>query len=172
MVRITPDLVRKRAEHNDMELSTLEEVSLHQLNIEKIEHLDRWCPKLKILLLQGNLISKIENVNRLRELEYLNLALNNIEKISGLENCESLKKLDLTANFIIDLQSLKTIQNLQNLQELYLMGNPCVQYKYYRPWIINTLPTLKELDGVDILPSERLVKVNINSETFYFIGKT
>ena len=58
-ISVTPDLVRKRAEHNEGVLHTLEEISLHQLDIEKIEYLNRWCPRLKILLLQGNLISKI-----------------------------------------------------------------------------------------------------------------
>jgi len=47
-------LVRKRAEHNDLEIFSLEEVSLHQQDI-----LDRWCKELKILYLQSNLISKI-----------------------------------------------------------------------------------------------------------------
>lgn len=42
----------------------------------------------------------MENLNKLRELEYLNLALNNISLIEGLENCDSLNKLDLTCNFI------------------------------------------------------------------------
>lgn len=51
-------------------------------------------------------------------MEYLNLALNNIETVSGLENCESLRKLDLTANFINDLQSIKSLNGLQNLEEL------------------------------------------------------
>lgn len=48
-----------RAEHNDKEICSLEEVSLHQQNIEKIEHLDRWCRNLKILYLQNNLIPRM-----------------------------------------------------------------------------------------------------------------
>lgn len=78
----------------------------------RIEHLDRWCRELKILYLQNNLIPKIgmlvfpmmssftqtyygevtpinslptENVGRLKQLQYLNLALNNIERIENLE---------------------------------------------------------------------------------------
>ena len=35
LILVTEDLVRKRAEHNNCELSTLEEVSLHQLDIER-----------------------------------------------------------------------------------------------------------------------------------------
>ncbi len=42
----------------------------------------------------------MENLDKLRELEYLNLALNNIDMIEGLANCDSLNKLDLTCNFI------------------------------------------------------------------------
>lgn len=51
----------------------------------RIEHLDRWCKRLKILYLQNNLIPRVENVARLKELQYLNLALNNVEKIENLE---------------------------------------------------------------------------------------
>ena len=42
----------------------------------------------------------MENLTKLKELEYLNLALNSIKKIEGIEHCESLVKLDLTVNFI------------------------------------------------------------------------
>lgn len=42
----------------------------------------------------------MENLTKLKELEYLNLALNSIKKIEGIEQCESLVKLDLTVNFI------------------------------------------------------------------------
>ena len=65
-----------------------------------------YCRHLKILLLQNNIIEKIENLNKMRELEYLNLALNNIKVIEGIENCESLMKLDLTVNFV-DLQNIE-----------------------------------------------------------------
>nr|VZI23145.1 unnamed protein product [Spirometra erinaceieuropaei] len=59
MVRITEGLVRKRAEHNEGEIFSLEELTLHQQDIERIEFLDKHCRKLRILYLQSNLISKI-----------------------------------------------------------------------------------------------------------------
>lgn len=59
MVRITLDALRRRAEHNDGSLRTLEEVALHQQNIERLELVQEACPRLKILLLHDNLISKI-----------------------------------------------------------------------------------------------------------------
>ncbi|XP_026559488.1 protein tilB homolog [Pseudonaja textilis] len=156
MVRITEELVRQRAEHNNCELFSLEEVSLHQQNIEKIEHLDKWCRNLKILYLQNNLISKIENVSRLKKLVYLNLALNNIEKFENLEGCEDLQKLDLTANFIGELSSVKILKNNIHLEELFLIGNPCTDFEGYRQFVVATLQQLRFLDCKEITRSERI----------------
>nr|XP_034173043.1 protein tilB homolog isoform X2 [Osmia lignaria] len=139
MTRITLELIRKRSEHNEGEISTLEEIALHQENIEKIELIDKTCRHLKILLLQNNLVSRIENLSRLKELEYLNLALNNIEAIENLEGLESLKKLDLTVNFIGDLRGIKRL----------------------REYAIAALSQLKELDGVPIERSERIKALQV-----------
>lgn len=113
---VTEELIRSRAEHNEGEIFSLEEVSLHQQDLERIEHIGRWCRDLRILYLQNNLIPRIgiysichlisssllntissishalcvcpENLGRLKKLEYLNLALNNIELIENLEGEE------------------------------------------------------------------------------------
>lgn len=156
MVRITVEMVRRKAEHHECLLAPLEEIALHQENIEKIEYLQDWCPKLKILLMQSNLIAKIENLNKLKHLVYLNLALNNIEIIENLERCESLQKLDLTLNFIGEIVSLENLVNNYNLEKLYLTGNPCTDYENYRDYVIATLPQLNYLDGSDIERSERI----------------
>lgn len=66
-----------------------------------------------------------ENLNKLKKLEYLNLAINNIEKIENLSQCESLQKLDLTLNFIGELSSVESLQSNIHLEELFLTGNPC-----------------------------------------------
>lgn len=65
-MRITEDLLRRRAEHNDRVLATLQEVALHQQNIERIELLNQLCRRLRILYLQNNVICKIEQLNRLK----------------------------------------------------------------------------------------------------------
>lgn len=56
---VTEELVRKKSEHNECVIGTLEELSLHQEDVEKIEYLHNWCKGLQILYLQSNLISKI-----------------------------------------------------------------------------------------------------------------
>ncbi|XP_031629421.1 protein tilB [Contarinia nasturtii] len=157
MVKITEQLIRKKSEHNELIISTLEELSLHQEDIEKIEHIQNWCRDLKILLLQSNLISKIENLHKLKKLEYLNLSLNNIEIIENLEQLESLKKLDFTLNFIGYLQSVENLRDNYNLRELILTGNYCANYVGYRNFVIATLPQLHSLDGIEIKRSDRII---------------
>lgn len=126
---ITVDLLRRRAEHNEGLLSTLEEISLHQEELEEIgELLGTTCRKLKILYLQNNIISKMEYLHHLKDLQYLNLALNNITKVEGLHKCEFLNKLDLTVNFI-DLDTFASSINhlatyCTTLRDFYIMGNP------------------------------------------------
>uniref|UniRef100_A0A3B4AYV0 Leucine-rich repeat-containing protein 6 n=1 Tax=Periophthalmus magnuspinnatus TaxID=409849 RepID=A0A3B4AYV0_9GOBI len=152
----TLELVRRRAEHNDGELFSLEELSLHQQDIQMIQHLEHWCRQLRILYLQNNLISTIENVGKLKKLEYLNLALNNIELIENLEGCESLQKLDLTINFVGHLSSVQSLTHNIHLRELFLVGNPCADFQGYREYVVSTLPQLQFLDGTEISRSERL----------------
>ena len=60
----------------------------------------------------------IENLGRLKKVEYINLALNNIERIENLEGCEFLKKLDLTVNFVGELSSVENLVNNNHLREL------------------------------------------------------
>jgi len=189
-------------------LSTLEEVALHQQNIEKIEAIGQLCPHLRILYLQNNLISKIQNLHKLKvlavasltrpltlpgkalmhmlgpsmmhallssqdarhaadmldglstsiehclgccdclqELQYLNLAVNNITKLQNLQRCESLQKLDVTINFIpkAGLLSLASLNGNYNLRELFLIGNPCTDWSGYRQFVVATLPQLHKL---------------------------
>ncbi|KAJ1484810.1 hypothetical protein T484DRAFT_1795842 [Baffinella frigidus] len=113
---ITEALLRGRAEHNDRSLGNLKEISLHQQNLEGVNRaLTRLCPEIEILYLQHNLISKIENLKRLRDLDYLNMALNNVSRIEGLERNEKLRKLDLTVNFIDKLRKLDLTVNFINV---------------------------------------------------------
>ena len=135
MPHITRALLRKRAEHNEGMISTLEEISLHQEELEGIsEVLGMTCRKLKILYLQNNVICKLENLHRLKELEYLNMAINNVQVIENLQRCESLAKLDLTLNFVPKqgLLSLPSLRANLALKELFLVGNPCADWEHYR----------------------------------------
>ena len=79
---------------------------------------------------QDNSIERIENLTRLRSLEYLNLSMNSVERIENLETCEALERLDLTLNFIGELTGGLTelAKGNPHLGELHLTGNPCSKY--------------------------------------------
>ncbi|POM76304.1 U2 small nuclear ribonucleoprotein A' [Phytophthora palmivora] len=174
MPRITVELLRKRAEHNEGIISTLEEISLHQEELEKIEVIGTLCRKLRILYLQNNIIEKIEDLTHMKELRYLNLALNNISKIEGLQSCEFLNKLDLTVNFVdFDTleESIDHLKPLQHLRELYMLGNPC-QSNWemgFREFIIASLPQLEILDGKEIQRSDRIKALQVFGERQQYV---
>ena len=101
----------------------------------------------------------MEGLSKLKELEYLNLAVNNVAKIEGIRGCESLKKLDLTLNFIDIEDFAESIDNLAEcdlIYELYLTGNPCTNWPEYKNYIFAKIPSLKRLDGEEITKSNRI----------------
>lgn len=159
---ITRALLRKRSEHNEGIISTMQELTLHQEELENInEVLGLTCRKLKILMLQNNIIGRMENLVHLKELEYLNLALNNVRKIEGLQNCEFLNKIDLTVNFI-DVDELEAsidhLIGLENLKDMYMMGNPSqVNWAGFNSFVIAKLPQLHTLDGTEITRSLQIL---------------
>jgi protein TilB len=83
----------------------------------------------------------------LQDLEYLNLAINNIAKVQNLQRCESLQRLDLTINFIpkAGLISLCSLAANYNLRDLFLTGNPCTDWPGYRQYVVAKLPQLAKL---------------------------
>ena len=66
MTRLTLELLRARAEHHDGPLATLRALALHQLGLERIELINQACRHLTCLYLNNNIISRIENLNRLK----------------------------------------------------------------------------------------------------------
>ncbi|KAG7375546.1 hypothetical protein PHYPSEUDO_000697 [Phytophthora pseudosyringae] len=176
MPRITVELLRKRAEHNEGIISTLEEISLHQEELEKIEVVGTLCRQLRILYLQNNIIDRMEDLTHMKELRYLNLALNNISKIEGLQSCEFLNKLDLTVNFVdFDTleESIDHLRPLQHLRELYMLGNPC-QSNWetgFREYVIASLPQMEILDGKEVHRSDRIKALQVFHERQKYVRR-
>ena len=114
---------------------------------------------MRILYLQNNIIERLEGVNKLKELEYINLAVNNVGLIEGIKGCESLQKLDMTLNFIEieDLEeSIDNLCELNDFRELYLLGNPCTDWPPWKDYVVATLVNLGRLDGDEVTKTWRL----------------
>lgn len=70
---------------------------------------------MKILSLQNNNLTKIENLNKLTELDELYLSENGITIIENLEDIVNLGTLDLSVNKIAKIENIFHIQNLKEL---------------------------------------------------------
>ena len=60
-------------------------------------------------------IQKIENLDNLTDLEYLNLGNNKIKMIENLDNLKNLKRLCLAGNKLRKIENLEGLENLKYL---------------------------------------------------------
>ena len=112
------------------QISGFEDISDY-VNSNKLYHLDFSFnmirsippvsfPSLLYLDLSTNLLTKIENLNTLTELQVLRLSRNRILKIEGLESNTNLRALDLSMN---QISRIANLSHLTQLKFLYLYGN-------------------------------------------------
>jgi protein TilB len=101
----------------------------------------------------------MEGLSKLKELEYINAAVNNISLIEGIRGCESLQKLDLTLNFI-DIEdfeeSVDNLAEVPDFREIYLTGNPCTDWPHWKEYLMARLDTLGRIDGDEVTKSMRM----------------
>ncbi len=71
-------------------------------------------------------ISEIQGLDKLVNLEELQINFTHITEIKGLDDLIKLKTLNLECNKITEIKGL---ENLRNLEELYLGGNPITEIK-------------------------------------------
>ena len=123
--------------------------------VEKLDRSLHLAPLLKTLLLGSNKVKVIENLIELSELNFLELADNDISDVSnlhmklgqvsridfshnkisnlsGFSKLYSLKHLNLSANRIQDLESVFILNQLPDLEVLNLQGNMVTTNVDYR----------------------------------------
>ncbi|KAK2822615.1 hypothetical protein Q5P01_022680 [Channa striata] len=137
----------------------LRHLDLSSNSISKIEGLSS-LTSLRVLNLSCNFITKIEGLNGLVNLTRLNLSYNQINNLSGLlylhGNEYKLKHLSLHGNNLDTIdQLLQCLLGLQGLREVTLSqgdrDNPVCRSPGYRKIILQSLPQICVLDGLDRL---------------------
>ena len=140
MARITRDLLRRRAEHNDGIVRTLREVSLHRQNLEAIDAcVQRDCRELRILLLHDNQIGKLgESLScvALKIFGFFWDVLFSVRAVTDPRGCdrwrlasvceENLSRLKRLTYLNASLNNITAIENLdgcESLEKLDLTGN-------------------------------------------------
>jgi hypothetical protein len=77
--------------------------------------------KVKVLVITGQELSSLENLEKLTKLEKLNVFNNNLSDANGLEKLKQLQQLNLGINLLSDV---KALGKLKQLLVLNLSNNP------------------------------------------------
>ncbi|XP_026170373.1 leucine-rich repeat and coiled-coil domain-containing protein 1 [Mastacembelus armatus] len=140
----------------------LRHLDLSSNSISKIEGLSS-LTSLRTLNLSCNLITKVEGLNGLVNLTRLNLSYNQINNLTGLLYLHGteykLKHLSLHSNQLDSIDHLlQCMLGLQSLREVTLSqdhrDNPVCRLPGYREIVMQSLPQISVLDGLDRLGNQ------------------
>ena len=156
-------------------LESLEFAGNQLVNLNGIQ----FFKKLKILVLRENSLSKIDSINHMEYLTFLDVSFNKLrncdrttignlpslqvflcdnnylKNINGFEKFFSIQSISFENNKIPDYNSLEKLASLSNLKDLALGNNPVSKSINYRNTIIRMFPGLLKLDGKEITNEER-----------------
>lgn len=137
-------------------------------DISEIEGLEKLI-NLEELDLRKNNISEIKGLNTLTNLTILNLRKNQISEIKGLEKLINLKKLNLSEN---NISEIKGLDHLKNLEYLNLNLNNISEIKGFEN-LTNLLHldmfrnTFTEIKGLENLTKLAFIFLGVSVETHY-----
>ncbi|XP_038049525.1 uncharacterized protein LOC119723086 isoform X2 [Patiria miniata] len=150
-MRLTSKLVRSRSRGP---LYSVEYLDLSCLGIVTIDGLKE-CSRLQVLLLQGNNIGIVQNIESCYSLWRLDLSNCKISNLDGLSKFIALGCLNL-ANNDLAWSELMKIRHMHVL-DMSLHGNETLERdKYYRIHVIDSLPNVWTLDGRIVTSAERI----------------
>ncbi|CAN0252354.1 unnamed protein product, partial [Ectocarpus sp. 12 AP-2014] len=154
-MRLTADIImHARASINPCDER---ELDLRGYKIPMIENLGVTQDQFDAMDFSDNEIKKLDNFPRYKRLSSLLLCNNHVSKISedlgtALPN---LSCLILTNNKLSTLAELKGLGTCTKLTMLSLLHNEVVNKQYYRLYMINLIPSLKQLDFQKVTMKER-----------------
>ncbi|XP_048090846.1 centrosomal protein of 97 kDa [Alosa alosa] len=183
-----------------MGVSKLRELRLLNLPNNSIGYIEglKDLVHLEWLNLAGNNLKVMDELNNCVGLQYLDLSDNNVSVIGDLTKLTNLKALHLNGNTITtlrsvpaflppkltvlslaeneikDLNEVSYLGSLHSLEQLSIVGNPCVMASStlagsdYRPYVVSWCLKLKVLDGYAVSQKE---ETTLRVEALGAIGK-
>ena len=103
----------------------------------------------------GAQLDDIAVLREFRNVEVVSLSVNDIVDLSSLTNCPCLQELYLRRNNVAELPQLLHLSDLLELKKVSLVDNPITADPGYRTYVIAAIPSLEELDGVEVSKGER-----------------
>ena len=156
-------------------LESLELAGNQMMNLNGIQ----FFKKLKILVLRENSLSKIDYINNMEYLTFLDVSFNKLrncdrssigvlpslqvflcdnnylKNINDFDKFYSIQILSFENNKIPDYNSLEKLTSLEYLKDLSIANNPLTKSINYRTSIIRIFPNLLKLDGKPITSEEK-----------------
>ena len=144
----------------------------------------QYFSKLKKINIKENSITKIDSLDKMNHLNYINISFNKLRNcdktnigvlpslniflcdnnylkyINCFEKFHSLEILSFNNNKITDLGCLEKLNQLKKLEQLSIINNPITKIVNYRKIIIKSFPNIKFLDNIEISQEERLINSN------------
>ena len=148
---LTLSLLKRRSEHHDGAIGELEEISLHQFDLENVDLINK-CIHLKLLYLMNNQL-RVLPMMRLYHLHTLYLQMNNLTSMYGLAYCTQLVHLDVTLNFIDSVTAMYPLVLNKRLRVLVVQGNPFAVGDYRKQ--LHAFLKLAHLDFERVADGER-----------------
>lgn len=121
--------------------------------IERIEGLEHLV-NLRWLDLSFNNIEKIEGLARLTQLTDLSLCDNRIAQLEGLEAQRGLEVLSLANNRLRGVDQLRKLRGFKQLRVLCLKGNPLCDEDDYQVTLLAFAPQIRYLDYARVDPED------------------
>ena len=123
---------------------------------------------LERLLISGNAIEALSGLGALSGLLLADVSQNRLSTLAGLDNHPLLVDLFAADNAISELDpELELLKTLPYLRTLVLKGNPVAEADSapsYRHRVLYNLPTILDLDGVQVLSEEKVAAQNAHGD--------
>lgn len=132
-------------------------LDLSSLKVKKIDAIERFASVEKVLLGNNEFVT-VPNLNKLKNLKFLDLSGNHISDLSFLAGLQNLEELNLSDNQIVLLSKMETLPKLKTIT---LLNNPVKyidrpSYNYLRAKAIEILATVE--GGADIVNVDEYIK--------------
>ena len=136
-------------------LPLLDVLDLHSNQIETIENIGH-LTSLRVLNLAGNLIRVVDGISNLVSLSELNLRRNKISSVAcKVGRLFNLERLYLSHNDITNNDEVSLLGELPSVAEMALSTNPICKEYHFRDFWLDSLKTLRTLDGKRITDEDR-----------------
>ncbi|KAJ2999624.1 hypothetical protein HDV02_002393 [Globomyces sp. JEL0801] len=117
----------------------------------------------------GHNLTDVQILTNYPQLQVISLAINHLTSLEVFASLPALKELYLRCNLVRDPKELLHLTKLK-LSILWLMDNPIGGLREYRKIVLRCLPTLVQLDDVDVTDHEREEAIKLGIPTVKYLN--